>query len=124
MYSGYSRVYHILTKYIESTLPDKINRVIDYLTSPGTIIPVILLLVLIIYWLMSTVSNMRDANNDLKSQLRKEKDIPEMSKNNVNAGDGVIPSADALALPEKKHVRISDEIDTNSDKQKLLDVSS
>lgn len=102
--SDYERVYHILTKYIESKLPEKINKVVDYLTSPGTIVPLLLLLVLIIYWLLSTVANLKDANNDLKLQLRKDKDLI--------LDDGGGPPAEPL--PEKKHVRINEEIDTNS----------
>lgn len=54
------------------------------------------------------MANLRDANNDLKSTLRKEKDIPEMTKDG-NTGD--VPGS------EKKHVRINEpEQDTNSEK--------
>lgn len=73
-------MYHILTSYVESKLPEKVNRIVDYLSSPGTVIPLLLLLILIIYYLISTVGSLTDANNDLKSQLRKEKDVSEVGK--------------------------------------------
>ena len=120
--SEYERVYHILTKYIESKLPDTLNKVVDYLTSPGTIIPVILLLILIIYYLLSRNALLTEENSDLRSTLRKEKDTlnPEMSKSLSAAAGGVdgVP-----VLPEKKHVRISEEVNT-SDKAQLIEDES
>ena len=118
-HSEYERVYHILTKYIESKLPDTVNKIVDYLTSPGTIIPALVLLVLIIYHLMSRNTLLVEENADLKSTLRKEKDSlnPEMSKSGQAAG------LDASGLPipliEKKHVRISEEVNT-SDRAQLI----
>lgn len=78
---------------------------VDYLTSPGSIIPLLLLLVLIIYYLLSTVAQLKEANADLKGQLRKEKDSlnPEMAKGAEGQTNGL------SALAEKKHVRINEE---------------
>jgi hypothetical protein len=118
--SEYERVYHILTKYIESKLPDTLNKVVDYLTSPGTIIPALLLLVLIIYHLLSRNALLTEENSDLKSTLRKEKDSlnPEMSKSGQTQGLDA-SGASLPILPEKKHVRISEEVNT-SDKAQLI----
>lgn len=84
-------------------MPETLNKVVDYLTSPGSIIPLLLLLVLIIYYLLSTVAQLKEANADLKSQLRKEKDLtnPELAKD--------APANGLNALAEKKHVRINEE---------------
>lgn len=46
---------------------------LDYVASPGIVIPLLLLLVLIIYYLMSLTSALREANVDLKVQLRRER---------------------------------------------------
>ena len=118
--SEYERVYHILTKYIESKLPASINKVVDYLTSPGTIIPVLLLLTLCIYYLSSRVAQLNEANADLKGQLRKEKDSlnPEMMKNPDTPGNGLV------ALAEKKHVRIQEELTLSKPELQLPDDGS
>lgn len=123
-FSEYERVYHILTKYIESKLPDTLNKVVDYLTSPGSIIPLLLLLILIIYYLMSSVSNLKEMNSELKSQIRKEKDLtnPEMAKSSIQAGlHGSGSTLAQFVPPEKKHVGFSEEIATTSDEVHLLE---
>ncbi|XP_054167274.1 transmembrane channel-like protein [Oppia nitens] len=103
-FSGYSRIFHILTKYIESKLPDTINKVVDYLTSPGAVFPLLLLMILFIYYLISMVGSLKDANKDLKSQIRKDKDVSEV---------GAIPEIVAEPPPEKKHVRIQETATTD-----------
>jgi len=46
---------------------------LDYIASPGIVIPLLLLLVLIIYYLLSLTGALREANTDLKNQLRRER---------------------------------------------------
>ncbi|XP_076316361.1 transmembrane channel-like protein 1 [Tachypleus tridentatus] len=72
-FSGYSRIYRIFTSYLEGVLPSWMNNVIEYVTSPGVVIPLLLLLVLIIYYMVSLTGSLREANNDLKVQLRRER---------------------------------------------------
>lgn len=45
----------------------------DTIASPSTIIPLLLLLVLIIYYLMALTGALREANDDLRNQLRRER---------------------------------------------------
>lgn len=45
----------------------------DYIASPATVIPLLLLLILIIYYLVSLTNALREANQDLKNQLRRER---------------------------------------------------
>lgn len=44
-----------------------------YIASPSTIIPILLLLILIIYYLVSLTGALREANQDLRVQLRRER---------------------------------------------------
>ena len=46
---------------------------VDYIASPGIVIPLLVLLVLIIYYLLSLTGALRESNNDLKIQLRRER---------------------------------------------------
>lgn len=104
-FSGNQRIYKILSTYVESKLPNTLNKVLDYLTSPGAVLPTILLLILFIYYLISTVSALKDANKELKSQIRKDKDISEN-----NTGPTIQPP-EIITEPATKHVRIQE--DTN-----------
>lgn len=45
----------------------------DIIASPSTVIPLLLLLILIIYYLLSLTGALREANQDLKNQLRRER---------------------------------------------------
>lgn len=45
----------------------------DKIASPSTVIPLLLLLILIIYYLMSLTGALREANEDLRNQLRRER---------------------------------------------------
>lgn len=49
------------------------HKPLDYIASPSTVIPLLLLLVLIIYYLISLTNALREANEDLKNQLRRER---------------------------------------------------
>ncbi|XP_044270134.1 transmembrane channel-like protein 2-A [Tribolium madens] len=72
-FSNYQRIFHILTKTIKRNVPQIVEQVLDYIASPAIVIPILLLLVLIIYYLVSLTSALREANNDLKIQLRRER---------------------------------------------------
>lgn len=72
-FSEYERIYHILTQAILGALPVSMHPFLDYIASPGIVIPLLLLLVLIIYYLLSLTNSLREANNDLKIQLRRER---------------------------------------------------
>lgn len=50
-------------------LPEKLHPVLDYITSPGIVIPTLVLLVLVIYNLISTSGLLKEANEDLKEQV-------------------------------------------------------
>ncbi|KAF7490378.1 Transmembrane channel-like protein 3 [Sarcoptes scabiei] len=100
-FSGYTRIYKILSTYVESKLPGTLNKVLDYLTSPGAVLPTILLLILFIYYLLSTVSVLKDANKELKSQIRKDKDDTENS--------WPVPPPEIVTESAPKHVRIQED---------------
>ncbi|XP_055947083.1 transmembrane channel-like protein [Argiope bruennichi] len=72
-FSSHRRIFNVLTSYVLNALPSFMVEVVQYLTSPGVVIPLLLLLILIIYYLISLTGSLREANNDLKMQLRREK---------------------------------------------------
>ena len=101
--------------YVESKLTSTFNKILDYLTSPGAVLPAILLLVLFIYYLISMVSSLKESNKELKAQLRKDKDQSEATNLGIALENPAMPPP-----PPSKHVRIQ-ENDPKSDKSNLLD---
>uniref|UniRef100_A0A182QSL2 TMC domain-containing protein n=1 Tax=Anopheles farauti TaxID=69004 RepID=A0A182QSL2_9DIPT len=69
-FSNSNRIYHLLTNATEQIIPEMITK---YIVSPAAIIPLLVLLILIIYYLVSLTGSLREANQDLKLQLRKER---------------------------------------------------
>lgn len=80
-------MYIVVTKLVKSLLPPEANSVFKYLTSPGAVIPILISLILIIYYLASTVSSSKEANKELKAQLKKDKEqeaaVPEITNTTV-----------------------------------------
>ncbi|XP_050515872.1 transmembrane channel-like protein isoform X2 [Diabrotica virgifera virgifera] len=72
-FSKYGRISYIFTETVKENVPYVIRRALDYIASPGIVIPLLVLLVLIIYYLMSLTNSLREANEDLKIQLRRER---------------------------------------------------
>lgn len=65
-FSNYQRIFHIFTDTITAALPPPLTTALSYIASPGIIIPLLVLLILIIYYLVSLTSALREANTDLK----------------------------------------------------------
>uniref|UniRef100_A0A915PN15 TMC domain-containing protein n=1 Tax=Setaria digitata TaxID=48799 RepID=A0A915PN15_9BILA len=72
-FAGYSRFYNVLTQVLEDRIDRKVISWLRYIASPGVVIPVLLLLMLIIYFLVSLVRGLRKTNNDLQQQLIHER---------------------------------------------------
>ncbi|KAK2587729.1 hypothetical protein KPH14_003839 [Odynerus spinipes] len=72
-FSGYPRIYMFATKSLKDSLPEVIKPCLDYISSASMVIPLIVLMTLIIYYMASLTGSLREANNDLKIQLRQER---------------------------------------------------
>lgn len=86
-FGGECRMYIVVTKLVKSMLPPDVNNVFKYLNSPGAVIPALIALILIIYYLASTLSSSKEANKELKAQLKKDKEqeaaVPEITNTTV-----------------------------------------
>lgn len=65
-FSQYDRMFHIFTDAIKEIVPTSLHKTLDYIASPGIVIPLLILLILIIYYLISLTNALREANEDLK----------------------------------------------------------
>ncbi|KAJ8687550.1 hypothetical protein QAD02_023344 [Eretmocerus hayati] len=74
-FSGNTRIYYLATSSLRRALPSYIldYKILDYIASPGIVIPLLVLMTLIIYYMVSLTNSLRESNNDLKFQLRKER---------------------------------------------------
>jgi hypothetical protein len=73
-FSEYSRIFHVMTQSLLKATPDSLHWVLSYIASPGVVIPLLVLLILVIYYLVSLSSSLREAVTDLRTQLRRERD--------------------------------------------------
>ncbi|GJQ78717.1 hypothetical protein Trydic_g2751 [Trypoxylus dichotomus] len=72
-FSDYDKIFQIFTKTLREIMPSSVHQILDYIASPGVVIPLLVLMILIIYYLVSLTDALREANNDLKIQLRRER---------------------------------------------------
>lgn len=68
-FSRYKKIFHIFTETIRDNVPKPFQRALDYIASPGIVIPLLVLLTLIIYYLISLTGALREANEDLKVSI-------------------------------------------------------
>ncbi|KRT82265.1 hypothetical protein AMK59_3218, partial [Oryctes borbonicus] len=72
-FTDYDKIFKIFTKTLKEIMPSSVHQILDYIASPGVVIPLLVLMILIIYYLVSLTDALREANNDLKIQLRRER---------------------------------------------------
>ena len=66
-------MYLSLTDWMEEVLPSAVNDILAYLSSPGALIPIFVLLFLILNYLLSNNEALKGAVLDLKKQLKYER---------------------------------------------------
>ncbi|ROT63313.1 putative transmembrane channel-like protein 3 [Penaeus vannamei] len=87
-FSDFPRMYKLATYTLIGGLPSSLYPVVDYISSPGVVIPAGLLLVLIIYYLLSLTAALREANCDLRDQLRQERSAEKRKALDARTGKG------------------------------------
>lgn len=65
-FSDHERIYQLFTKSLFHLVSNSLHMALNYIASPGIVIPLLVLLILIIYYLVSLTSALREANTDLK----------------------------------------------------------
>uniref|UniRef100_A0A914Y113 TMC domain-containing protein n=1 Tax=Panagrolaimus superbus TaxID=310955 RepID=A0A914Y113_9BILA len=72
-FSNRNTFYEILEDVVRNNLPKPIVEALGMVISPGIVIPLFILLILVIYFLLTFVSGLRQANHDLTKQLVHER---------------------------------------------------
>ncbi|XP_075923954.1 transmembrane channel-like protein 3 [Petromyzon marinus] len=72
-FSGQEKIYDIVSDTIKTEFPSWFNSVVSYVTTPVVILPALLLLFMLIYYLQSIARSLKVTNNDLRLQLQYER---------------------------------------------------
>jgi Na+-transporting methylmalonyl-CoA/oxaloacetate decarboxylase gamma subunit len=100
-FSEYSRIFHVMTQSLLKATPDSLHWVLSYVASPGVVIPLLVLLILVIYYLVSLSSSLREAVTDLRTQLRRERDAERLKTRQKKEAESVAAVPDAAASSAK-----------------------
>uniref|UniRef100_A0A8C5PKI0 Transmembrane channel-like protein n=1 Tax=Leptobrachium leishanense TaxID=445787 RepID=A0A8C5PKI0_9ANUR len=72
-FSGQEKIYDIISETIETDFPAWFNTVMSYISSPVVVVPALLLLFMLIYYLQSIARSLKFTNNQLRAQLQNER---------------------------------------------------
>ncbi|TRY90284.1 hypothetical protein DNTS_025665 [Danionella cerebrum] len=72
-FSGQEKIYDILSDTIANDFPQWFSNVMGYVTSPVVVLPAVLLLFMLIYYLQSIARSLKVTNSQLRLQLQTER---------------------------------------------------
>ncbi|XP_072837821.2 transmembrane channel-like protein 3 [Pogona vitticeps] len=72
-FSGQEKIYDIVSETIRADFPVWFNKVMTYLSSPVVVLPALLLLFMLIYYLQSIARSLKFTNTQLRMQIQNER---------------------------------------------------
>ncbi|RVE74951.1 hypothetical protein OJAV_G00027550 [Oryzias javanicus] len=72
-FSGQEKIYDIISETVASDFPLWFSRVMSYVSSPVVVLPAVLLLFMLIYYLQAIARSLKFTNNQLRMQLQTER---------------------------------------------------
>ncbi|KAL8197294.1 UNVERIFIED_CONTAM: Transmembrane channel-like protein 3 [Gekko kuhli] len=72
-FSGQEKIYDIVSKTIQDDFPVWFKNVMTYMSSPVVVLPALLLLFMLIYYLQSIARSLKFTNNQLRMQIQAER---------------------------------------------------
>ncbi|XP_075287866.1 transmembrane channel-like protein 3 [Opisthocomus hoazin] len=72
-FSGQEKIYDIVSETIKNDFPTWFNTVITYISSPVVVLPALLLLFMLIYYLQSIARSLKYTNNQLRMKIQTER---------------------------------------------------
>ncbi|MXQ82890.1 hypothetical protein E5288_WYG022812 [Bos mutus] len=79
-FSGQEKIYDIVSETIEKDFPTWFGSVIGYISSPVVILPAVLLLFMLIYYLQSIARSLKLSNHQLRMQIQNASIVSEDRK--------------------------------------------
>ncbi|XP_042680363.1 transmembrane channel-like protein 3 [Centrocercus urophasianus] len=72
-FSGQDKIYDIVSETIKNDFPVWFNSVVTYISSPVVVLPALLLLFMLIYYLQSIARSLKFTNNQLRMKIQAER---------------------------------------------------
>ncbi|XP_010002381.1 PREDICTED: transmembrane channel-like protein 3 [Chaetura pelagica] len=72
-FSGQEKIYDIVSETIRNDFPTWFNTVMTYISSPVVVLPALLLLFMLIYYLQSIARSLKFTNNQLRMKIQTER---------------------------------------------------
>uniref|UniRef100_A0A3P9J826 Transmembrane channel-like protein n=1 Tax=Oryzias latipes TaxID=8090 RepID=A0A3P9J826_ORYLA len=72
-FSGQEKIYDIISETVASDFPLWFSKVMSYVSSPVVVLPAVLLLFMLIYYLQAIARSLKFTNNQLRLQLQTER---------------------------------------------------
>ncbi|KAM9318931.1 transmembrane channel-like protein 3 [Pholidichthys leucotaenia] len=72
-FSGQEKIYDIISETVAADFPAWFSKVTSYVTSPVVVLPALLLLFMLIYYLQAIARSLKFTNNQLRMQLQTER---------------------------------------------------
>ncbi|NWU92129.1 TMC3 protein, partial [Upupa epops] len=113
-FSGQEKIYDIVSETIQNDFPAWFNTVITYISSPVVVLPALLLLFMLIYYLQSIARSLKFTNNQLRMKIQTErtedkKKVVQMAVARIQNLDGTDkrPEQESDIMSQESSVRTS-----------------
>ncbi|XP_058012446.1 transmembrane channel-like protein 3 [Ahaetulla prasina] len=113
-FSGQEKIYDIVSETIRNDFPPWFNSVMAYLSSPVVVLPALLLLFMLIYYLQSIARSLKFTNNQLRMQIQTErtedkKKVVQMAAARIQnvEGNGKRPEQETDVISQESSARSS-----------------
>ncbi|XP_015675679.1 transmembrane channel-like protein 3 [Protobothrops mucrosquamatus] len=113
-FSGQEKIYDIVSETIRNDFPPWFNSVMAYISSPVVVLPALLLLFMLIYYLQSIARSLKFTNNQLRMQIQTErtedkKKVVKMAAARIQnvEGNGKRPEQETDGISQESSARSS-----------------
>ncbi|CAK6970435.1 transmembrane channel-like protein 3 [Scomber scombrus] len=106
-FSGQEKIYDIISETVASDFPMWFSKVMNYITSPVVVLPALLLLFMLIYYLQSIARSLKFTNNQLRMQLQTERTEDKKKVFQMAAARLQAPEAAADKKPDQQESDIT-----------------
>uniref|UniRef100_A0A672ZSZ6 Transmembrane channel-like protein n=1 Tax=Sphaeramia orbicularis TaxID=375764 RepID=A0A672ZSZ6_9TELE len=89
-FSGQEKIYDIISETVASDFPLWFSKVMSYVTSPIVVLPALLLLFMLIYYLQAIARSLKFTNNQLRMQLQTVSCLQWQQESDVTSHDASI----------------------------------
>ncbi|KAM4706968.1 transmembrane channel-like protein 2-B [Discoglossus pictus] len=102
-FSEKQRMYDVIQETFQKDFPPFITQVLGYVSNPGLIIAAVLLMMLAIYYLNAISKAYKNANNELKSKMQRQREDEKNKRNNKETTNETMKDLEELLPPSARY---------------------